>query len=181
MLTEFQKKKLAVLYSMYDADKNGVIELADFYVLLDKYAEVRGWEPGSPEYEVLKSQLVSRWHTMQEAADTNRDNQISRSEWLVYIDNMLSSPATFDAEVTKIVAAIFAIFDLDGNGSLELEEYRQLYRATGIDEAFADENFGRLDLSNNGHISKEQHLELFRQFFYSQDPDSPGNWVLGPY
>jgi len=83
MLTEFQEKKLAAL-----ADKNG--------------AEVRGWEPGSPEIEVLKSQLISRWHTMQEAADTNRDKQISRSEWLAYIDKMLSSPATYDTKLKSL-------------------------------------------------------------------------------
>ena len=181
MLTEFQKKKLAVLYSMYDADKNGVIELADFYVLLDKYAEVRGWEPGSPEYEVLKSQLVSRWHTMQEAADTNRDNQISRSEWEAYVDKMLSSPAIYEAEATAISAAVLNIFDLNGDGQLELEEYRNFYSSVGFDETIADETFGRLDLNNDGYITKDEHLELVRQFFYSQDPDSPGNWVFGPY
>jgi hypothetical protein len=51
MLAEFQKKKPAALYSMYDANSNRVIELADFHLLPDRFSNVCNWKPSKPEYD----------------------------------------------------------------------------------------------------------------------------------
>ena len=41
--------------------------------------------------------------------------------------------------------------------------------------------FQKLDLNENGTLSKEEILQLTREFFYSDDPDARGNWALGPF
>src|SRR5687768_5179165 len=90
MLTAVQRHKLPRLFAMYDADHNGVLELADFERLLKAYTGVREWQPGDPNYDTLQSRLMARWKRMLHHADANRDNRITLAEWLTYMDDALN-------------------------------------------------------------------------------------------
>lgn len=48
------------------------------------------------------------------------------------------------------------------------------------DEAQAAVTFAKLDTSGNGSINKEEFLAHVKDFFFSDDPESPGNLILGP-
>jgi juvenile hormone diol kinase len=181
MLAEVQKKKLEALDSIYDADSDRVIQISDFHLLPDRFSDVHGWKAGKPEYDALKSQVSTRWLFIQKATDASGDKRITRSEWLTYVDEMLGSPAAYEAEVTRIADALSSIFDLNNNGQLDLPEYQPLYRTLSLDESLADDIFYRLDLNNGGPITKEEFLELLRQFFYNQAPSSPGNSIFRPH
>ncbi|NEP28761.1 MAG: hypothetical protein F6K49_45090, partial [Moorea sp. SIO3I6] len=54
-------------------------------------------------------------------------------EWLVYIENVLNDPGAYEAEIRGIASFVFSIFDTNGDEQLDLEEYRQVYRAAGRD------------------------------------------------
>ncbi|NEO93010.1 MAG: hypothetical protein F6K56_23390 [Moorea sp. SIO3G5] len=179
MLTEFQKQKLPRLFEMYDADNNGFIEQADFERFLETYSQLRSWEPGSPNYNSFQSKLMSRWDSMQKFADTNRDNRISLEEWLKYIENILKDQGVYEAEIRGIAGFVFSVFDTNGDDQLDLEEYRQFYRTSGHDENMANEVFKRLNFKDDDSITKEKHIELIDQFFYSEDPEAPGNFIFG--
>ncbi len=180
MLTEFQKEKLPRLFAMYDSDTNGFIEQEDFVRLTQAFARVRAWQPGTEEYDALETRLLSRWQKMVQFADANRDERVSLPEWLAYVDDMLGSEDAYEAEVRKIASTVFSVFDRDGDGKLTAEEYRESYEAMGLDKTLADDIFHRLDLNADGYISRSEHLTLIAQFFRSQNPQSPGNWVFGP-
>ncbi|NET03476.1 MAG: hypothetical protein F6K16_01800 [Symploca sp. SIO2B6] len=179
MLSQLQKQKLPRLFAKYDADKNGFIEQADFERFLKTYSQFRGWTPDSPEYNSFQSKLTSRWNSMQKYADTNRDDKISLDEWLVYIDNVLNDQEAYEAQLHGIAAFAFSVFDINGDNQLSLEEYRQFYKAGGLGENEANEIFRRLNLSDDDSISKEKYLELIDQFFRSEDPEAPGNFLFG--
>ncbi|NEP49144.1 MAG: hypothetical protein F6K65_10085 [Moorea sp. SIO3C2] len=179
MLTELQKQKFPRLFEMYDADNNGFIEQADFERFLETYSQLRSWEPGSPNYNSFQSKLMSRWDSMQKFADTNRDNRISLEEWLVYIENILNDQDAYEAEIKGIAGFVFSVFDTNGDEQLDLEEYRQWYRTASLDENYANEVFKRLNLKDDESISKEKHIELIDEFFRSEDPEAPGNFVFG--
>jgi juvenile hormone diol kinase len=180
MLTEFQKEKLPRLFAVYDADANGFVEREDFVRLTQSFAQARGWEPGDEEYDALEARLLSRWQSMRQFADADHDDRVSLDEWLAYVDDMLDSEDAYEAEVQKIARSTFGVFDRDGDGKLDLAEYQEGYRSLGLDEALASDVFRRLDLDYDGYISKSEHLTLVDQFFRSQNPHSPGNWVFGP-
>ena len=179
MLSELQKKKLPKLFEMYDGDNSGFIDQADFDRFLKNFSQVRNWTPESPEYNSLQSKFKSRWNHMQEVVDTDSDNKISLDEWLVYIDNLLNDPQAYEAEVNGIVALVFSVFDVDGNEQLNLEEYQQFFQAHNQDKSNANETFKKLNLKDDEYISKKQHMELINQFFKSEDPDAPGNFLWG--
>ena len=49
-----------------------------------------------------------------------------------------------------------------------------------LGESYADEMFNKLDLDNDGSISKNELMELAEQFFIGDDPNAPGNAFFGP-
>ena len=53
MLTDLQKRKLAHLFTVMDANGNGRLEWADYERIAANMAETRGWEPGSERYDEL--------------------------------------------------------------------------------------------------------------------------------
>src|SRR5262245_2258910 len=106
MLTEFQKSKLPNLFKLYDADGNGYIEAADFEAIHANFCQAAGLAKDSPQSEVLKQRLASRWVSIQKHADANSDTRVSLDEWLAYVDKMLQSEEQFRVEVEGIVAMI---------------------------------------------------------------------------
>ena len=176
MLTEFQREKLPRVFALYDADNNGFIEQSDFERLLQTLAQARNWEPGTPEYDVLEEKLMSRWDNIRKSADVNRDGRVSLDEWLANIDHMLQ----FETEAKAITGSIFGVFDRDGDDKLDVEEYKELYRAIGLDESFAADYFQGLDLNDDGYISRDEFVTLAQQFFRSNDRQAAGNLLFGP-
>jgi juvenile hormone diol kinase len=179
MLSELQKKKLPNLFKFYDSDGNGFIEAEDFDIIHARFCQVAGWEEGSAPYDKFKTGLANRWKKIQAHADTNRDNRVSLEEWLSYVDEMLQSDEAYEAEVKGIGTMSFQAFDRDMNGKIDLDEYRGWHRAHGLDEAMAEELFGELDLNHDGSISTEEHMNLVRQFFKSDNPADSGNKLFG--
>ncbi|NEO66889.1 MAG: calcium-binding protein, partial [Moorea sp. SIO4G2] len=55
------------------------------------------------------------------------------------------------------------------------------FKAYGIDDSQIEEIFGRFDQNNDGYIDKQEILDLVTEFYYSQDPEAPGNWIFGSY
>ena len=64
MLSEFQKRKLALRFYMVDTSKDGIVELADFEQQGQKLAELRGIQPGSTDYEKIISASLDEWETL---------------------------------------------------------------------------------------------------------------------
>jgi juvenile hormone diol kinase len=179
MINATQQKTLPRLFKMYDADRNGYIEMRDFERLLDSVTSVRNWKPGSEGYDSLKKRLTARYEHMQQFADTNRDGRISQAEWLAYIDSVINDPKAYEAELGGVAGFVFGLFDRDNDGKLTLDEYKQWFRAHGLNEQDASRMFDRLNLSHDGHISKDQFSKLIDEFFMGQNPDAPGNYVFG--
>ena len=179
MLTELQKRKWTRLFQVYDANRNGTLELADFEQHFHNIISLRNWKPGMPEYEAAKARVVENWEKMRQATDLNNDGKIELSEWLEYVERQLDSPSDYQ-EMLAFVGRIFEILDLNGNGVVSLDEYKTFYRSWQLPEELAEEVFPKLDLNGDGVISKEEFFELAQQFHCSDDLEAPGNLLFGP-
>ena len=51
------------------------------------------------------------------------------------------------------------------------------FRAWNHSEAQAREAFPKLNRNGNGGISKEEWMANLKEFYYSEDPQAPGNWL----
>jgi hypothetical protein len=74
-----------------------------------------------------------------------------------------------------------ALWDRDHDGRLSIVEYVALNGCYGISEEAAHEAFRHLDPAGTGLLNTEEVTKRVREFFLSDDPEAPGNWIIGPY
>lgn len=203
MLTELQKRKLKRLFDLYDVDGSGVITAADFETMAESQAKVQGYQRGSFEYNIIFSQFKTLWNNFQKDVDIDGDGQVTLEEFLerkakqlsfkesyrpLWLERQSGNPTSQSYErsyeedvIAKLTNLIFERLDVDGNGEISRQEYEQGFLAGLSDSNLSEDIFSKLDTNGDGHLSKEEILQHVHDFFYSDDPEAPGNWILGPY
>lgn len=73
------------------------------------------------------------------------------------------------------------MFDTNDNGFITIDEYKIVVSSYNVTEEVATKTFPKLDSNGDGRISKEEFVELIKQFHMSDDPDAPGNLFFGAY
>lgn len=178
MLTELQRRKVNRVFDAFDTDGDGFLEEEDHVLKTREVAAVRGWQPGSAEYENLQNIYMSFWEQLRHA-DTSRDDRVSRDEYQVFLERMLSDPEVFRATSRPGSDFIFDLFDGDGDGTITMQEYGELLRIyRGSAEDLTDA-FAHMDHNGNGTLSKDEFNALFNEFHLSDDPQAPGNHLFG--
>lgn len=180
VLTDLQKRKFTRSFYCLDADRDGYLEQSDFETILSNMAAVRGLRPGSPEYAALQEGVMSIWQNVLKQGDADGDGRCTLDEWLSMQVENLSNPERYRKYNVDNARLFFDLMDLDGDGQVGLNEWISFYHAfCRLPESVARESFARLDLNQDGILSREEIIELLRQFHYGNDPDAPGNWIFG--
>ena len=165
-----RRRKLLHLFELLDQNQNGTIERQDFQQAGQKLAKLRGWRPGTSEYDVLQTYFIGFSEMLQQLADRDGNQQIDRMEWLHWLEK----------DVDYDFATLFlTLIDTNQDGQVTMAELSTFYQAYGIQTQDLEEVFHTLDLNQDGHISQEEFETLFGQFLYSDDIQSPGNWIFG--
>ena len=180
MLSEFQAKKAQHFFRVFDADKDGFMEQSDLEAVVNKLATVRGWKKGTLGYDNLYDRWMFVWSALEKAADQNRDNIVSPKEWIDLTDKLLASEGGYASVMNAIGNLTFDAVDPDDDGKIDHNDWRAFSAAHGISADNADRAFARLDLNGDGSISREETMAHLRDFFYSNDPNAPGNLFFGP-
>ena len=181
MLTELQKRKLTVLFHHHDVNNDGFVDKADYEQWVKRSCEIQNYPPGSPEYETWYTQTMAAWEHVRQVADKDKDDRVSLEEHLESYDVTLNDENLYNQLVTEYAKSIMALWDRDGDGRLSGVEYVALLGCYGFGEEAAREAFRYLDRDGNGYISTEEFMENLKEFYLSDDPDAPGNWMAGPY
>lgn len=180
MLTDFQQRKLNALFNLYDVDKYGFVEQADYKQIVRNLAATLGFQPGSPEYARLHARHMAVWSGMQQLGSAPGSQQVSREERLAGYDRLLHARENFLTIVGTWSNALIELSDQDGDGRLSQQEYVANLRGFNLDEAAANEAFRRLDQNGDGYLTHDELSCSVEEFFYSEDPAAPGNWLVGP-
>ncbi|NER84314.1 MAG: hypothetical protein F6K42_33220 [Leptolyngbya sp. SIO1D8] len=81
----------------------------------------------------------------------------------------------------SLASLIFDAIDADEDGYLDLSEWQRLFQVYGIPVIYAEAAFSRLDQNQDRQFSKSEVLPLVEEFYYSQAPDAPGNFIFGSF
>ncbi|MUG99460.1 EF-hand domain-containing protein [Scytonema sp. UIC 10036] len=180
-MVELLKNKLTAFFRGVDVDKNGFVERSDYEKITNNFADLRGWKPGSPDYENLQNRVLFLWEKYWVSVDLNKDSKVSLDEFLescttqFAVDNDSSTAAWFES-----MTALFDVIDMNGDEKIGPEEYKQFLKAFGFNVNGYEEIFQRLDANGDGYISKEEYLQLLEEFC-GVDPEAAGNWFFGSY
>ncbi|ONI73942.1 calcium sensor EFh [Kribbella sp. ALI-6-A] len=177
MASEFQRRKVAGVFHAMDADGNGYLNESDFVTLTDRWAGVRGWEPGTANHDRMRTIMMGWWSALATLSDADHDDKVSLDELMNVVDQL---PAMDDA-VYATADVMFDAIDHDGDDRIALAEHKQVvYAWKGSDDG-VEQVFPRLDADGDGQLSREEFRELWSGFWRGDDPASPSQWVLGTY
>ncbi|MBN1979793.1 MAG: EF-hand domain-containing protein [Anaerolineae bacterium] len=180
MLTKLQKRKLTRFFTVWDANGDGVITTKDPEQAAQNLAKLQGLKPGSPEHDEFHNGFLSYQNDFLKTVDVDESSRVTLEEWLAYHEEMLQDEKRFEGTALMAIEVMFALMDRNRDGKITLEEYGECMKALRIKD-ITEKVLQKLDLNGNGILSKEEVLQLTREFFYSDDPDAPGNWALGPF
>jgi Ca2+-binding EF-hand superfamily protein len=176
MASTFLQRKIAGVFHAMDADSNGLLEESDFEAVTRRWAQIRGWAPGSDGFERMRKIMLGWWAALA-MADQDGDGRVDFDELMTLVDQL----GSMDDEVYATADVMFEAIDENGDGRVTLDEHKQVVRAwKGSDEGL-DAVFPQLDLNGDGHLSREEFRELWSGFWRGDDPFSPSQWVFGPY
>ncbi|GAA3113193.1 EF-hand domain-containing protein [Streptosporangium carneum] len=179
MLTELQKRRFDRLFDLLDADRNGVIDLADYHRLADVSGGDLTHRPGSPDGEPLRVSFTRFWEQAINPLDSGGQGTITREQFTAALGQMVARPEGFDTALGPAVDAVFDLIDLDGDGQVVRDEYVRALTLFGLTPAAAEQTFARLD-DGDGLLGRAEFWALARDFYLSDDPDSVGNLLFGP-
>jgi pimeloyl-ACP methyl ester carboxylesterase len=179
MMSELQTRKLTHLFRVFDADRNDYLEPEDARRLVHGIARARGLEPGSGQYEALQRRYQESMAAARPFADPA--GRLDLAGFLRFHHWLLNTPGAFQTAVQRLAELVFFALDEDGDGEVTREEARLFYAAHGLDRETADAVFTRIDLDSDGFLTQAEAADIVTQFYYSSDPDVPGNWLFGPF
>lgn len=181
MLSDLQRRKLERRFALYDVSENGLVDQDDFDLAAQRVARAFNRAPGMPGYRAILNSFRQQWQQLKAAVDGNDDNTVTLDEYLTAMTKIVISDSTGYARVIQpSVQAMMEIADTDHDDQLTAEEFYCMMRAYRVTATAAAASFARLDHDRKGYLTRTEIDQAFAEFFMSDDPDLPGNWLFGP-
>lgn len=176
MLSDFRRRKVSAGFKELDVDGDGYVGNGDVELLIKNHGDAYGYPEGTPEYADLVRRTRDVW-TQLKQFDSDGDGRVSLEEYVAGFDAFMSQRDAFMDSMQVLVDAFYQLADSDHDGRVVEGELIRHFRAWGHTEQQAREAFRRLDRNNNGAIAKEEWMTNLEEFYYSEDPEAPGNWL----
>ncbi|MVU76239.1 calcium-binding protein [Nocardia sp. ET3-3] len=180
-INDFLRRKLTRRFQTFDFDGNGRIERADFESSAARLAEEFGHGPDSPARKQLLELSLGLWEHLVSVADTDGDGSIDLGEYQrAFADGLLVTEQSFEQGYRPFLEAIMDIADTDGDGKLDVNEHiRWTAALMHLPEADARDIHRRLDTDGDGRITTDDLLHAIHDFYFDDDPNGVGSWLLG--
>ncbi|WP_329127118.1 oxygenase MpaB family protein [Streptomyces sp. NBC_01465] len=105
------------------------------------------------------------WWTQLSALDADGDGRVSRTEFLTATLPVAGTASPYVQQgLLPAMAAVFDAADSDGNGHLDMAEYRTVF-GPKLHSADLNRAFHELDSDGDGQITKPEFLDALTQFF----------------
>lgn len=180
MISDVQEKKLSHYYQILDFNGDGILERTDFIEIGKNLCTLWSFAEDTEPYNRIINKCATAWedfkHFTGEYAET-----ATLEEWLIFADlNIVNGDdESYEKHINGFVKDILDLFDENQDDYLSLDEYIDLFMAYRIDIKYSAKAFTKLDLNDDGLLSKQELITAFSEFFRSSDPNSRGNWIFG--
>jgi Ca2+-binding EF-hand superfamily protein len=177
-MTPLQKQKLLHFFHVLDHDGNGILEEEDFTLIGDNISDRIGLSKTASERLVLKVKAYGLF--LQILHDIGKEEALlTPEEWLEFFEHFVLVKSNNYIHQTSNY--VFALFDQDGDGYIDEREYQDMFKAYDLYTAHTKKAFDLLDLNGDGKLSHQEMVKAFSEFFLSNDPNAPGNWIFGDW
>ncbi|MFD5558588.1 EF-hand domain-containing protein [Streptomyces sp. NPDC127068] len=161
-------KRAALVFSLLDANKDGVLEEADFALMADRLAGAADRSTAEAK-TVMRAALSRYWETLLTSLDSDGNGVISISEFTACV----LSPERFKTMVTAVADAVAGLSDHDGSGRVERGYLRKLLASINIDPSSSDAMFDALGPDEQDSVRTDRWNESVRDFYDPEKFDIP--------
>ncbi|XP_045767344.1 calexcitin-1 [Maniola jurtina] len=178
-ISAFRRKKLLYVFNVFfDVNQSGTIERKDFELAIEKICSLRGWKPGDAKNTETHEIMIKIWEGLRKRADSNRDGQVSVEEWVSMWNDYAQDPAAALQWQQLYCQFMFQLEDASADGTIDCHEFTTVCSAYGIRAAECEAAFAKM-AKGKASVSWEEFQELWKEFFATEDPDAPGNFIFG--
>ncbi|KAL1490764.1 hypothetical protein ABEB36_013409 [Hypothenemus hampei] len=178
-ISDFRKKKLLYVFNVFfDVNQSGTIDKKDFELAIEKICTLRGWPQGSAHYKKTYDSMIQIWDGLRQRADSNQDGQVSVEEWASMWDDYSKNPDNALEWQNQYQRFMFDLEDASGDGSIDIDEFTSVCSCYGLKAQECKEAFQKMS-GGKSEVNWQQFQILWKQFFVSEDPSEPGNFIFG--
>jgi Ca2+-binding EF-hand superfamily protein len=178
------KEKLTYLFHMLDTSENELLDIKDFEMVAEQVTK----HLGTSKLEKRKKAAVFRrsrdfFQRIHTAMELTKDS-IDLKDWLVFFENHVlgnENKQSLNEIVRYLLSFFFGVFDDNRDGFFSIKEYENIFETFGITKSQSQGAFNKMDLNNDGILSRYELLMAVEMFLSSTDPDEPGNLIFGDW
>ncbi|XP_066138231.1 calexcitin-2 isoform X1 [Euwallacea fornicatus] len=178
-ISDFRKKKLLYVFNVFfDVNQSGTIDKKDFEEAIEKICSLRGWAQGSEQYKKTYDSMIQIWEGLRQKADANQDGQVSVEEWASMWEDYSKSPENALEWQNQYQRFMFDLEDASGDGSIDIDEFTSVCSSYGLKAQECRDAFQKMS-GGQKEVNYQQFETLWKQFFISENPSEPGNFIFG--
>ena len=157
-----------------------MLEAEDFVEIGEALCVLWRFKPGTEMYDFVTSRSMENWK-MFENNFQSLGGKADLSGFLRFAEFMLTPQGqeVYNDFVRRVISETFDFFDFNKDGVISINEYVDMFMAYHIPIKYSAKAFIKLDRDGDEEVTKDELLTATDEFFKSNDPKAPGNWLFG--
>lgn len=177
-MSDFRRSKLIFVFkTFFDLDNSGSIDQEDFKLYAERVCKTHGWTVNEGKGAVAYQRVMSIWDALKKV-DADGDGTVDQEEWCTMWNNLAQGQGSQEWQ-EKYRDLIFSQIDTSGEGTIEEDEFTAVVTKYGAVASDSSEAFNRMTKNKSVTVDAALFARLWNEFFSSDDPSAPGNFIFG--
>ncbi|MEU6478577.1 calcium-binding protein [Streptomyces sp. NPDC047017] len=170
MRTPEATDRVQLVFSLFDANGNGVLDPDDFELMGSRVVAA---VPAADEAAkgALLASLRRYWTTLATELDADGDGRISPEEFTACV----LSPERFESTIDEFARALSTLGDLDGDGHVTRPVFVALMTAIGFERPNIETLFDAFGPVDGDRIKVDTWAEGIREYYRPEKAGIPGD------
>ncbi|HWE88245.1 MAG TPA: EF-hand domain-containing protein [Pseudonocardiaceae bacterium] len=166
MATATQNKRLEQRFKLWDTDGDGRISAKDYESEARTILKNLSEPMDSIRAKHLMTAFQHLWEFVAKKAGIQTNGYLSYDQFQTVTHEELIHPGDegFSRVLRPTIRAIVDLVDKEGDGKVNLPEYRKWLKAVGVDAAKAEQAFNQLDAGNEGELTVDELVHAVRDY-----------------
>jgi len=170
---QFLERKWRKFFTILDINHDGKVTLEDHVLMGERFAAASS--VSEERKAVIRQHFATIWEVTY-----NPDGDVTEIDLTKFLEHFLRKGTMELLKVSDGACPImFQAIDADGDGFIQVEEFRNFFRLFYEDDTNADKSFETIDLNKDGTLSQEEFSKAFNDFISGMDQKSPYQFLFG--